>query len=131
MCHRTNHGDLVGNRRGVFQMLGEMRAGKLGGNRAERSAIFNWRVDLRIEGFLRRKTAGQINLDDGFCNRAFRGGGSVRFLLGGERLQFEHVAQRHAQATNQSDKKKFASIWFPGTVVRTAAVTFGFLMLHN
>jgi len=47
-----------------IQMFRKMNAGKFGRNRGERTAIFDGREHLGIEGSCAADAAGEINLDD-------------------------------------------------------------------
>ena len=78
-------------------------------HRAERPAIFNGRVNFRIERFLRGKTAWQINLNDRPRGRLLARAGFGRGArLGRDRLQLQPIAQRQTQRAEESDVKEIA-----------------------
>ena len=79
-----------------------MHAIELGLDRAERPAVFDGRIHLRVKRLLMRHAAGEINLDDGL-GLAFLagldGGGGI-----GLRLQPKRITQRQPEAAQSADK---------------------------
>ena len=92
-----------------------MNAAELRLHRAERAAILNRREQLRVEGFLRRHAAGQINLDDGLRHGFRRGAGGS-----GGGLELEEVPHRQTQRANRAGEEELAAARTPG-MIRAAA----------
>jgi len=102
--HGANDANFIGYFCGLFEMLRKMNAFDAGFDRSQRTPIFDGSEHFGIERFLRGYATGKEDVDNGL-----RG----RFGTCGLSLKFKEISDSQADAANETDEKKLATIGPP------------------
>ena len=100
--HRADDRDFVSDFRALLHVLGELHAGDVRVDGAERSAVLDWGERLRVPHFLVGCSTGQVDVNDGVCLRD-------ELLFSGFCAELHEVAQREAEASCQTCEDELAS----------------------
>ena len=116
--HGANDANFVGYFCGLFEMLRKMNAFDVGFDRSQRTPIFDGSKHFGIERFLRGYATGKEDVNNGL-----RG----RFGTGGLSLKLKEISKCKANAANETDEKKLATIGPPnmfGAVAEAGDIVF-------
>ena len=120
--HRADDGELVGDLRGLLEVLRELHAGDRRVHCSERAAIFDRCKVLRIPRFLMGAAAGQVDVDERLGGR--------RKCVGLVGAELEEVAHRQPDATGEAGIEKLTTAYF-AEMRRVVVPSYGFGVAHS